>query len=172
MLCLEQSTYLGPARVLQSAEGRVKLELPDELAWAVSALAFPYQPATDDIVLVVGRSGAWYVIGVLKGSATTTLTLPADFEVRAPRGKISLKASQGVEIAGDRIRLTANRLELAAKSVMERFVDVTRWVTKTFQLRAGRMRTRVEGNYDVAAQRIIERADCDVKIDGQKINLG
>src|SRR5439155_12302793 len=80
MLALEQSTYLGPATVLAVAGDRVKVELPDEHAWARLALGLPYQPAAGDEVLAVGRAGAWYVIGVLTGRGPTVLTAPADLE--------------------------------------------------------------------------------------------
>ena len=135
MLALEQTTYLGPAVVLHAAGGRVKLELPDEHVWAVSALAFPYQAVAGDEVLAVGQPGKWYVIGVLKGAGPTTLTAPADLELAAPRGRITLTAARGVELRADEVRVWANKLELLAKSVFERFGDVTCWVKGVFQFR-------------------------------------
>jgi hypothetical protein len=56
--------------------------------------------------------------------------------------------------------------------VFERFTEATRWVEEAFQLRAGRLRTRVDGDYDLAADRIRATAEHDVKIDGSKIHLG
>ena len=44
LLELQQQTSLSPARVLRVAGHRVQLEFPDELTWAVVALAYPYQP--------------------------------------------------------------------------------------------------------------------------------
>lgn len=172
MLTLERSTYLGPATVLQAAGNRIRLELPDELAWAVSALAFPYQPVAGDVVLAVGHSGNWYVIGVLKGSGPTTFTAPADLELRAPHGRITLKASAGVDLHSPEVRVHAGRFELLAKSLFERVAEATRWVKDALQVRAGRVRTRVEGDHDLAAGRILQRAENDVKIDGEKIHLG
>jgi hypothetical protein len=168
----EYKSYLGPATVLHCAPGRLKIELPAEQAWATSALPVPYQPVAGDIVLAIGHSGEWYVIGLLKGSGPTVLTVPGDFEVRAPRGRICLSASTGVELRSDEVRVTTRRLEMLAHTVFERFSDATRWVKGTFQLRSGRLRTRVEGTYDLGADRIVERASKDVKIDGTKIHLG
>ena len=172
LLELEQTTYLGPAQVLLAAGRRVKLELPDEHVWAQSALAFPYQPVAGDTVLAIAQSGTWYVIGVLKGTGPTTLIVPGDLRLLAPRGSIELSSSQAVRIKSPEVKLVAHKLELVARTIFERFASATRWVREAFQLRAGRMRTQVESSYRVKAGRIVERAEGDVKIDGRKIHLG
>src|SRR5262249_1680690 len=118
---LEQATYIGPARVARAFGPKVQLELPDEFDWAQLALAFPYQPVEGGIVLAIGRSGAWYVIGVLSGSGLTTLTVPGDLALRAPCGRIELTAADGVALKGRRVSLTAERLDVAARTVVERF---------------------------------------------------
>jgi Protein of unknown function (DUF3540) len=169
---LESTGYLGPARVLTAAGNRAKIELPDEHAWAIVALAVPYQPAVDDEVLAVGRNGEWYVIGVIRGRGKTTLTVPGDLDICAPQGAIELTAAKGVTIKSSEVTVAAGRLQLLARSVFERFTDATRWVKEAFQLRAGRVRTRVDGDYDLGADRILERAEGAVKIDGSKIHLG
>lgn len=186
MIALETSTYLGPARVLQTAPGRIKIELraggvspldegpldDSQPAWATSALAFPYRPAIGDIVLAVGSAGQWYVIGVLKGSGMTTLVVPGDLTVSAPRGRMTFEAADGVEIRSPEIRMTANRWEIVANAVSERFHEAVRWVRDTFQLRAGRLRTRVDTTYDLQAERIKALAEREVRIDGSSIDLG
>lgn len=172
MLALEQTTYLGPAEVVRVEPGRVQIDLPDDQPWAQLALAFPYQPAVGDLLLVVGQEEAWYVIGVLRGAGKTSLTVPGDLEIRAPQGRIEMSAGKGVTIRGPLVRVVANKLELAARSVFERFTEATRWIQGAFQLRAGRVRTRVEESYRLQAGRIVQNAQDDVKIDGEKIHLG
>lgn len=172
MLALEQTTYLGPAEVVRVAPGKVQIDLPDDQPWAQLALALPYQPAIGDSLLVVGHEDNWYVIGVLRGAGKTCLTVPGDLELRAPQGRIEMSAAQGVIIRSPLVRLAADKLELAARSVFERFIEATRWVQNTFQLHAGKVRTRVEGTYRLQANRVVEHAQEDVKIDGQKIHLG
>jgi hypothetical protein len=169
---LESTTYLGPARVLTAAGNRAKLELPDEYVWAVVALGMPYEPAVDDVVLAIGQKGSWYVIGLIQARGKTTLTVPGDLEIRAPRGGIQLSAATNVTVKGPEVTIAANKLELFAKSVFERFTAATRWVKEAFQLHAGRCRTRVDGCYELSAERIRERAEREVKIDGSKIHLG
>jgi hypothetical protein len=172
LLEVEQPTRLGPARVLNVSGERVQLEFPDELTWAVVALAFPYQPAAGDTVLAIGQGGSWYVIGVLQGSGKTTVVVPGDLAIRAPAGAIELISAGGVKIKSPMVQIVAGKLEVLAQSVFERFTRATRWVKETFQVRSGRLRARVEGAYDVQAERILERAAGDVKIDGRKIHLG
>lgn len=169
---LEQGTYLGPARVRRVTGNRVQLEFPDELPWAMLALAYPYQPAVGDTVLAVGQGQNWYVIGVLQGTGKTTLLVPGDFEVLAPKGRINLIAGKGFQVKSPEVRITAGKLDLIAKRISERFFDATRWVKNAWQIRAGRVRTETEGCYQVKARRIIERAEEDVRIDGDKIHLG
>jgi hypothetical protein len=146
--------------------------LPDEFVWAEVAISFPYQVTVGDTVLAVGQDGAWYVIGVIQGTGPTTLTVPGDLRLRAPRGGIELSAGKGVRIKSPRVKLVSGKLEVLAKNAFERFGHATRRVKDAFQLRAGRLRTRVESSYDLGAERILVHADDDVKIDGRKIHLG
>ena len=169
---VETMTYLGPARVISATSERAKLEVFDERVWAVMTLAGPYQPEADDVVLTIAQAGAWYVIGVIKGKGKTTLTVPGDLEIRAPRGRIELSAAKGVRVKSVEVSIVADRLEVAARSAFERFGEATRWVKEAFQLRAGRVRTCVEEDYDLTADRILQRAEHDVRIDGSKIHLG
>lgn len=172
LLELEQQTRLTPARVLCTEDNRVQLELPDERAWAVVALAYPYEPVRGDTVLAIGQDGAWYVIGVLQGSGKTSMTVPGDLCIRAPFGAIELTAAQCVKIKSPAVQIVAGKLELLARSVVERFTHARRWVTETFEIRTGRLRTRVKGTFDLKADRILERADGDIKIDGRQVKLG
>jgi uncharacterized protein YjbI with pentapeptide repeats len=112
------------------------------------------------------------VIGVLQGSGKTVFTVPGNFEIMAPRGTISLTAAKAVHLKSADVKITAKKLELVAQSIFERFTDATRWVKQAFQIRAGRVNAVVRSDYRVKAERIIERAEGDVKIDGRKIHLG
>ena len=172
LAAIETIQYLGPARVAAVAGSRVKLEIFDERVWAVMALAAPYRPEIDDVVLAISQADACYVIGVIKGKGKTTLTVPGDLDICAPRGRIELSAANGVRLKSAEVSIVADRLEVLARSAFERFGEVTRWVKGAFQLRAGRVRTHIETEYDICAERILQRARKDVKIDGQKIHLG
>ncbi len=170
-MLLETTTYLGPARIVETAASYVRLALPDQEVTATLALSSPHRPAVGDVVLAIGHEEKFYVLGVIVGTAKKVFTAPGDLAFRA-RGKIDFVATEGVRISSARVTVQAGKLELVARSVVERFGDVWRRIKGVFQSRAGRVRHVVDGSYNVKAERIVERATKDVKIDGEKINLG
>ena len=169
---VRQEACLGPAGVIEVAGDRVLLELRDGRAWALVALAYPYQTMPGDLVLAISQGEACYVIGVLQGTGRTTITVTADLEISTPRGSIQLSSAKGIRLCSSAIKITSITLELVARTLSERFENARRWVKEAFQLRAGRLRTLVDSDYRVKAGRILERAQDDVKIDGRKIYLG
>lgn len=171
-MLIDTTAQIGPATVLALDGQRVRISIGEGEVWAVMALAFPYRPEPGDTVLAAGQEEAWYVIGVLKGRGVSSFVAPADLEFRAPNGSIGLVAAEGVRIEAPEVELRADRLELAARSVFERFVRAYRRVAEAFHLRAGSVRTVVDESWDVRAGRITERATGDVRIDGEKIHLG
>ena len=174
-LMLEHATYLGPARVARTAGPKVQLELPDEFAWAQTALTFPYQLAEGDVVLAIGRSGAWYVIGLLSGSGTTTLTVPGDLVLRAPCGRIELTAADGIALKSRRVAVTADKLELLARTVIERFGRAARSGQQALQGScvgpglAGRRRVALS-EADVGAPRGIRRQGVHARRRGGRLH--
>ena len=69
-------------------------------------------------------------------------------------------------------KFVANRLETVARRIVEKAKDVYRQVENLNQVKAGRMRTLVDGAYRVKAGRTALKSDGDTKIDGKKIYLG
>ncbi len=171
-MLVEQSTYLGPARVLEAAGRRVRLALHESEPWATLALAYPYQPVPGDIVLTIGEYDAYWVIGIVQGAGATTFVAPGSIAFSAPCGTIDLSAGQGVRITAPEVEVKAGRLRLTARRAVERFGEACRWVRETFQLRAGRTRTVVREECTLHAGTLAERARGTVSIDGEKINLG
>ena len=168
----ETMAQIGTATILAVDGSRVSLSIDGAETPATMALAFPYRPVAGDTVLALGQESKWYVIGVLQGRGVSSFIAPGDLELRAPNGSIGLTAADGVRIEAPQVALKADRLELAARTVFERFVQAYRRVAEAFHLRAGRVRTTVTGAWDVKAGRIAERADADVRIDGEQIYLG
>ncbi|NBU40728.1 MAG: DUF3540 domain-containing protein [Planctomycetia bacterium] len=166
-------TRLGPARIV-AVEGRRVVVSLDGGAKAAArlALAQSYAPVVGDEVLVIGREDAWYVIGLLEGTGTTTFVAPGDIELAAPRGRIELLARDGVFIKSGLVDIVAEKLQFTARHLFERLTDLTQWVSGAVHQRAGRVRAHVEGDYDLKAGRITELADDDVTIDGKRIHLG
>ncbi len=168
----EVMNQLGPARITRVEGIRLWISLESREVPATMAIAYPYQPEEGDIVLTIGQEEKYYVIGLIQGRGKCTFTAPGDIEFRAPRGQIDLLSSRGVRIQGPQVTIKAKKLEVMARSVMEKFGEASRWISGAFQLRAKRMRSVIEEKYSLKADRIVQRAEKDVRIDGKKINLG
>jgi len=169
---LRQENFLGPARVERIEGNRVLLVLHDQQVWAASAIGYPYQFQPDDEVLVIGQREDWYIIGVLAGHGKTSFHVPGNLQIHAPQGSIELIAAKGISMRSPSISIVAARLNLAAKKMSERYDQLKVWVKQNFDVVANRMTTKVDQSYRLSADKIVERAKGDVKIDGNKIHLG
>ena len=67
---------------MRSAGPQVLLRLAEDDVWAQMALAYPYQAAVGDTLLAIGQGESWYVIGVIRGTGTSTLTVPGDSRIQ------------------------------------------------------------------------------------------
>jgi hypothetical protein len=183
-MILDTAAYLGPARVVAPAgrPGFVQVALPDDdTVWARLALAVPYSPAEGDEVLVI-RSDLddTYVIGVLRGSGTTTLRVPGDLVIDAPNGSvrimagksIALAATRAVEISGRRGTFRFERMSVIAASLVERVGNLFTWATGLIQSRSRRLRTLARESWLARAGRVHVKAEENVHVNGQTIHLG
>jgi hypothetical protein len=169
---LHGATHLGPARALAIENGRVLVALADAKAWATVALANGYAPVVGDVLLVIGLHDAFYVIGVIAGRGRTSLTACGDLEIRAPHGSIHLLARDGITLRGGVVQVVAKAFESAVDSLRQRCKEMFVQVAGTFRTRAGRAETAVDEVHRTTAKRIVQRAEQDVSIDGEKIHLG
>lgn len=169
---LAQASYLGPGHVLAIEPGRVLVSLPTAKAWATLALANGYAPAVHDVLLVIGKDDAFWVIGVIAGAGRTTLLAHGDLEIKAPKGKIDLLARDGVTVRGNFVQVIAKTFEQVADSVRQRFDEFCCQVKGVMRWRSKRSETDVEETCHTHAERIVQLADKDVSIDGEKIHLG
>jgi len=168
----KQEIYLGPAVVVKTDRRMLLLALPDNNQWAHNAVSFPYQAEIGDKVLTIGHGESFYVIGVLEGTGKSVFSAPGDLEIRTPRGKIDLVSSEGLNIRTTEMKVVSKSIEFVASSILEKYENAKRWVRQAFHLRAGSARTVVETTYKTRAERIVEKAKGEFKIDGDKIHLG
>jgi hypothetical protein len=166
----DSAVLVGPATVRAVEDDHLVVDLPSGEAWARLALGYPYRPAQGDVVLVAGESEL-YVIGVLAGRGKTVFEAAGDLEIRAS-GRLRLESGVAMELTSPTVRMRADKVEVAARAIFERAVNCYRWVKETLQTRAGRLRTRVDGHSTLAAERILQSAAKEVKINGRQIHLG
>jgi len=163
--------YLGPASVIAVVGDLVMLATPVGEFKAELALAFPYRPAQGDTVLTIGEEGNAWVIGVIRGAGVTEFCVPGNMRIEAG-GRISISGGRGLVLRAPRMELRADRLEITAQAIMERSLRCYRWAKSAMQVSAGRLRTLVQGQATLHARRIVQQAEKDVLVDGERINLG
>jgi hypothetical protein len=138
---------------------------------AEMALAFPYQPVVGDTLLVIAKGDATYVIGVLRGSGRSELSLPGDVELRAA-GELRLAGDKGVRIDGPEIDIAGQKLRMVADSVVQRFTSVFQRVAEVLSVHAGESHTLVEGAAHTQAKTAAIVTEGTVTINGDEIHLG
>ncbi len=167
------SDYLGPARVVRVAPAELTVERCDggEVA-AHMALAYPYQPEPGDVLLVIGRDAAHYVIGVLHGTGRAALTFQGGVELRAEGGPLTLSSDEGVAIQSPALQIETGKLETFATAVVEKCTSFYQRVVGMLAVRAGEAHTIVDGDALTTAKNASIVTEEAMNINGQEIHLG
>ncbi|MBI4954661.1 MAG: DUF3540 domain-containing protein [Myxococcales bacterium] len=164
---------LGPAEVVAVGPGRVEVALPGGVrATARLALAYLYEPAVGDEVLVIGHTAGHYVIGVLRGRGRAVLEVPGDLDVHAVGGTLRLRGDRGVCLEGREVEVRASKLELVAAAVTETFTSLRQRVSELWSVRAGQTHTVVDGSSYTQAKSAAILSEERVTINGKAIHLG
>lgn len=103
--------------VAESSGGlRVRTALAEVVAQrAVSCLVAPR--VGDRVLVAMEEDGDNFVLAVLarETSGTTTIAVEGDLDLRAPQGKVTIVAREGVDIAASApVRITASAVDIAA----------------------------------------------------------
>jgi hypothetical protein len=165
--------YLGPAEVerVEGCDVHVRIPGADAALRAEMALAFPYEPAAGDTLLVIGKGDAFYVIGVLRGAGRSVLSLPGDVSLQAG-GELHLSGAQGVRVTGPEIELYTDKLRQVAGAVVQRFTSVVQRVSGMLSVHAGTSHTLVDGaSYAQSKSAAIVTKET-VTINGNEVHLG
>lgn len=164
--------YLGPATVVTARGRALTLEMPGgAVVEATLALAFSYEPTAGDVLLVIGRRGDFYGIGLLQGSGKTSLDFQGDVDLRAG-GTLRISAGEGVEIESPRAELRTGKLEMVAGAVVQRFTSLYQRVSALFSMHAKDAHTVVEESHVTQAKSGVILTEEAMSINGKQINLG
>lgn len=165
--------YLGPAHVVSASGRELALELPSgEVVAATLAVAFPYEPATGDVLLVIARGASYYGIGVLHGTGSTRLAFPGDVELRSEGGTLRLSGEKGVAIAGPELDVRVGALRVLADAVTQRFSTVFQRVTTLLSVHAKESHTAVDESAFTKAKNAAILTEETMTINGKQIHLG
>jgi hypothetical protein len=163
--------HFGPATVTAVLGSEVEAAIDGTLVLARLAVYPLYQPVAGDEVLLIASDDAAYVIGVLNATGPLTVLAPQDLRLWAPHGRIELMSASLVASA-DEIELHADRFSIVARHMRETFETLERVVRGLFDFEAGEVRARVQQAFSIFSRRFRASADEDVKIDGNRIDLG
>ena len=170
--------YLGAGVVVDGSDARtVRVRLADsvdgEAVVSVRlALAVPYEPEAGDELLVAGRSGHYFVVGVLSRSLQGQLLFPGDTEIRAVGGTLTLGSDRGVEVEAPRVTVRTGVFRLLAGSVVEKADRMFRWVRGLMVERTGQSERTIDGEDHTRCDSSVTLAKGPVKIDGDQLHLG
>ena len=164
-------------QVLVCADDWALVDLSGQQTHARIAIPPPHALACGDWVVVVGRESQWYAVGIVatqhREAADRTLTFLATQDTvafHAPHGCITLAARQ-MSLSGQAVAIVSKTLRMAATSCLLQCLPVNQWVAGLVSQTVGRLYQGVTGDYHHHSQSIVERAEGQVTIKGNRIHL-
>jgi len=168
-----QLIHLGPATIVRPAARDVTLRLEDgRRVEGQLALAIPYVPALNDVVLALGKEDRFYVVGVLDASGQTSLSFRGDVKLQAIGGSLTLGADEGLKMRGRSVDIEASELTMRAVDVVQKFESVVQRVRGLFSMRVKRHDTIVDETSTTRAKRAAIVTEDTMCINGKQIHLG
>ncbi len=165
--------YLGPGQVVGALPHELSVELRGgRRVTAEMALAFPYRPEVGDVLLVIGKDDAHYVIGVLHGAGRAVLSFPGEVELRAEGGPLTMTSDHGVAIKGPTVEIETGKLQTFAASVVQKCTTLYQRVVGALDVRAGQAHTIVDGDSLLSAKNASIVTEEAMNINGDEIHLG
>lgn len=162
---------IGAAVVTDCEAGRARVVFEGASLSARPALAFAYQLMPGDLVLIIVQAEDAYIIGVLSGRGTTTLTVHADLALSAPHGRISLRAGNGIDLDAPQVAVRAQSIEMTATTLVQRVQTAFKTFTDLLHITAGRRQTRIDGVSMESTVRTYHRSEKETVLNGESINI-
>ncbi len=165
--------YLGPARVTGMSGTHVLVRREDGAeAPAEMALAFPYRPQVADVLLVIAKDHAHYVIGVLQGHGHTALHFHGDVELRAVGGRLDLAADRGIGIDSAQIDIIGDKVKVVASALTHKATNLYQRVRGLLSVHSADSQAVVTGQWTAQSQRAEILTKETVTINGKEVHLG
>lgn len=121
-------------------------------------------------VHIAARDGVRVSGGAALALSADRIDLSAtDLTVAARR---VVTAAETIDDTAERITVRAGKLTQLVSSLITRADSVMQWVRRRLAVNAAAARLNVEGDLDLAGRRASLRAEDDVRINGERINIG
>jgi hypothetical protein len=170
---IQHDDYLGPGHVVAVMPHEVTVEIRGgERAGAQMALSIPYEPAVGDVLLVIGKGGDHYVIGVLHGSGKTSLSFQGAVDLKATGGPLTLSSDQGVVLHGPEMEIQTGKLQVFAGAMVEKLGSLYQRVRGALNVHAEKTHTVVDDASFMTAKNASIVTEETMSINGREIHLG
>ena len=167
-----EDVFLGPATVVDMAGAAPIVKVGGERVRAQMALAYPYQPQVGDELLVIGKDGQHFVIGLLRATGEVALRFLGDVRLHAVAGTLQLQGDRGVEVTGDEVSVRSKKLTLSAGAIWQRANHFYHRVRDILDVHAGEKRELIDGDLSVQADRATTLTRGVTTINGKEVHLG
>ena len=165
--------YLGPALVAGVQGLRPMVRLPDgREVVAEMALAFPYNFARGDVLLVIARGTSTYAIGVLSSEGEVSLRFQGDVSLHAVGGQLSLRGDEGLLLRSPEVQIKTRKMKVFADALVQKVSDMVQTVRSTWHVQAGEKHEHVQGTSSLQAERASVLTKGVVTINGKEVHLG
>lgn len=169
---LEKDLYLGPATVTGVRGLRPLVTLPSgEEVVAEMALAFPYNPTRGDNLLVIGKDGKHYAIGVLTGKGETSLRFQGDVNLEAVGGKLRLVSDEKVLVRSPIMEVQVEKVRTFAETIVNKATNIFQNVREMVSTRAGEKHDLIAGDVHTHADRATITTKGVTTINGKEVHL-
>jgi hypothetical protein len=165
--------YLGPGHVVEALPHEAVVEIRGgERVRATLALSISYAARPGDVLLVIGKGDDHYVIGVIHGSGTTSLSFQGAVELTATGGPLTLSSDHGIALHGPEVEVEAGKLQLVAGKVVEKLGSLYQRVREALSVHAGSTHTVVDDASFLTAKNASIVTEETMSINGDQIHLG
>ncbi|MEM9692088.1 MAG: DUF3540 domain-containing protein [Myxococcota bacterium] len=169
--------FMGPARVLPGAD------TPEQTGWLVRrsdgrevtaklALAFPYRPVDNDVLLIVGGPQGHFVIGVVEGHGHAQLDIAGDVSLRAVNGELSLQGDRGVHLRGPEVQVVSQKMKIYADAVVQKANTFYQHVRELWSVKSRAAHMTTTEDYFQRSRNATLLTEEIVTINGKQIHLG
>lgn len=165
--------YLGPAEVVTSGRRQLDVALPTgEVVEATLALAYPYEPARGDTLLVIGGEEGLYIIGVIEGKGRLRMDFFGDVQLHARDGALTLSGDHGVKLRGPLLEVITDSFSVMASQAVQKFTTFHQRVREILTVQAGESYSIVEKTALHRAKKYAVVAQETASVNGKQILLG
>lgn len=166
--------YLDQARVLRVDGHDLRVELQDgREVDAALAMLIPYRPRVHDDLLVIGRDGAFFAIGVLRGRGGFETQYKGDFHLTSMAGDLCVVAARRLLVDTPAFELQAHKmLSRAAERIVMTSERTDQSARDHWVLMSAAFAEVTQKRWFRRAQRVVIKVANAIRFNGKTVRTG